>query len=344
VGSSVAYYLALAGVRVTLVDRDAQPSRATRASLGVLAHAHGRADPLSCFYRDSLALHATLADQLRQETGIDVGWRPVGGIDLAFDEQEAGSLREWIEFNLGRGAQAEWLDEAALREAEPDLSRRGVGGALFSEDARVDPVRLGQALVTGASARGALLCLNTTVTGLTPRSDGVECEFAGAGGESTETFDAAVVTAGSWSGELNPAIQVRPVRGQSVRLGGMRVGHVVRWDGRHALPDGDGVQVGATVEEVGFDLSTTEAAGEALTTWCGQVFEPTPVLREIRAGLRPKPRHGRAVIDAIDACLFVATGHYKSGVLMAPLTGQVVSRWILEGDPGRDMSPFTIKR
>lgn len=346
IGRSTAYYLTHAGAAVTLVDRDDDPSPTSRASLGVLTHAHGGDDALSRFYRASHALHEPLAERLHQETGIDVGWRPLGGLDLAFDDEEVRSLQGWIDFNLGRGATAQWLDEMSLREAEPDLSSAALGGALFPQDARVDPVLLGKALTTAARARGACLRTKTRVTAMSPRDGGVDCVLAEAGCERTETYDVAVVTTGSWSGELAPTVRVRPVRGQSGRFSGTRVRHVVRWGGQHALPVGGQILVGGTVEEVGFDLSTTAAAKRELTSWCAHVFAPPVSLTDLRAGLRPKPRQGRPVIEPLDGTgsLFVATGHYKNGVLMAPLTGQVVARWIVEGSPGRDMSPFTIDR
>jgi glycine oxidase len=311
-----------------------------------LTHAHGKTDALSVFYRDAHALHQPLADQLQRETGIDVGWRPLGGLDLAFDEQEAQSLREWIDFNLSRGAEAQWLDAAALRQAEPDMSHAILGGALFPQDARVDPVLLGEAMLTASIARGTTLHTETHVTALVPGEGGVDCVLVHPAGERRAHFDVAVVTAGSWSAALHPAIHVRPIRGQSGRFSGISVRHVVRWGGQHALPAVDGALVGGTVEKVDFDLDTTAAAEQELSAWCAHIFKPATDLQEIRAGLRPKPRRGRPVIAPVDetGSAFVATGHYKNGILMAPLTGQVLSRWIMEGSPDRDMSPFTIQR
>ena len=106
------------------------------------------------------------------------------------------------------------------------------------------------------------------------------------------------------------------------------------------------VVVGATVEEVDFDLGVTAAAAAeftgALETMLGRAGTPV----EQRAGLRPKPRKGRPIIGPLPGCeqLMVATGHYKSGVLMAPLTGQVVARWLTTGSPGRDMAYFGVHR
>ena len=346
VGCSTAYYLAHGGAAVTLVDRDADPSPTSRASLGVLAHSYGGDDAFSCFYRDSYCLHEPLAAQLHRETGIDVGWQRLGGLDLALDDDDAGRLQQLIAFNIDRGAEAHWLDAASLREAEPDLSPMALGGALFPQDGRVDPVRLAAALVMAATALGAILRRSTAVTSITVAEGGVDCVQADADGERVERYDAAVVTTGSWVGELAPSVHVRPVRGQSGRFAGGRTRHLVRWGGRHVLSAGADTFVGATVEENGFDLSTTESAANELTAWGCRIFAQPVSLIDLHAGLRPKPRRGRPVITPLDGAgpLFVATGHYKSGVLMGPLTGKVMSRWIIKGGPGRDMSPFTIER
>jgi glycine oxidase len=346
IGCSTAYYLAHEGVAVTLVDRDADPSPTSRASLGVLAHAYGGNDALSCFYRDSYALHEPLATQLLSETGIDVGLQLLGGLDLAFDEDDVSRLQQLIEFNLDRGAEAHWLDVASLRVAEPDVSPAALGGALFPQDARVDPARLVEALTLAAGARGAILRRSTRVTSTTLADGAVACELTDTSGVRVEHYDAAVITTGAWAQELAPHVSVRPVRGQSGRYSGVRTQHVVRWGGHHALPDGSDLLVGATVEEVGFDLSTTDRAATQLTAWGCRVFSRPLSLVDLQAGLRPKPRRGRAVIAPLHGGgpLFVATGHYKSGILMGPLTGQVMARWIIEGSPGRDMSPFTIAR
>lgn len=345
IGQSTAYYLAHAGAAVTLMDSDDGPSPTSRSSLGVLTHAYGADDAYSSFYRDCHALHEPLSALLLQETGIDVGWRPLGGIDLAFDEGEAGTLRDWVDLNLSRGAEAEWLDESTLREAEPGLTTAALGGARFVQDGRVDPVRLGTALRVAAQKRGTVVRTSTTVTEIRPLDGGVDCHLAMASGECTESYDVAVVTTGAWTGELAPSVRVRPIRGQSGFFSGVHVRHVLRWGGLHALPDGDDTLVGGTVDEVGFDLTTTDAARQELMAWSGRLFDPAPSLRQLRAGLRPKPRRGRPVITPLETgTLFVATGHYKSGILMGPHTGQVVARWIMEGSPGRDMSPFTIAR
>ena len=350
VGRSVAYYLARAGVSVVVADRDPRPSAATRASLGVLTRPTGGQDPLSSFYRDSHTLHQRLSEQLREEAGLDAGWRPLGGLDLAFDDVEAEGLRSLLEENRARGVRAEWLDGRQLREAEPALSEAAAGGAYYPGDQRVDPPTLASVLQEAAEGRGARFAFGVAVGGLRQGPGGVECDLHDANGSRRTTFDAAVIAAGSWSADLAASaagkLRVRPVRGQSGLFAGDPVHHVVRCSGGHVLPAPGGLLVGGTLEETGFDASTTPAAGRQLSALCGRVLARPPVLRRQHAGLRPKARQGRPLIGPVPGAegLWAATGHYRTGVLMGPLTGRVLARWITTGDPGREMSPFRVDR
>ena len=350
VGRSVAYYLARSGVSVVVADRDASPSATTRASLGVLTRPTGGQDPLSSFYRDSHSLHERLSEQLREETGRDAGWRPLGGLDLALDDGEAEGLRSLLDENRSRGVRAEWLDQRQLREAEPALSEAAAGGAFYPGDQRVDPPTLASVLQRAAEGRGARFTFGVAVAGMRPTPGGVECGLHEGAGSRRATFDAAVIAAGSWSGGFDgPAegrLQVRPVRGQSCLFAGDPVHHVVRCSGGHVLPAPGGLLVGGTLEETGFDASTTPAARRELSALCGRILSRPPVLREHHAGLRPKPRQGRPLIGPVPGAegLWAATGHYRNGVLMGPLTGRVLARWITTGDPGRDMSRFWVDR
>jgi len=176
--------------------------------------------------------------------------------------------------------------------------------------------------------------------------------------------DRVVLAAGAWSERLMMGAgpdeaAVRPIRGQQARFRGAAVPrHILRHGGFHAVPlappdgstaepPGSGtVLVGATVEEVGFEAEVTAAAGADFAAALASMLGPGQVLVEQRAGLRPKPRKGRPVIGPLPGCeqVIAATGHYKSGVLMAPLTGQVVARWALTGSPDRDMTCFAVHR
>ena len=350
VGSCAAFFLACRQARVQLIDRDPDPSATTRASLGVLTHFREGDDPYSTFYRDAHALHRELAPQLREETGIDVGWRALGGIDLAFGEAEAEEVMAGLRDRGGR-CRWEWLEHDKVLRLEPMVSSRVSGGVFFPDDHRVDPQALGLALRTAARQRGAGILLGSQLLRIEADDNGVNARIREGNRSREERFDCAVLAAGSWTGELIAEAaggpRIRPVRGQHCRYrGGTEIGHVLRWDSHHLVPSGDAIVVGATVEDAGFDTRTTEAAVSGFTAVFRRVLDLEPVLLSQRAGLRPKPRKGRPVIGPVDpsARLFVASGHYRNGVLLGPLTGEVLADWIVGGRPPRDMSLFGVCR
>jgi glycine oxidase len=112
------------------------------------------------------------------------------------------------------------------------------------------------------------------------------------------------------------------------------------------IPEAQSTLVGATTEDVGFENETTAEAARYLSAVRARVLAGAAGLIGQGAGLRAKPKAGRPMIGPLEGHprVFVATGHYKNGVLMGPLTGQIVTRWMLEGDPARDMQPFFPER
>ena len=129
VGRSVAYYASREGAEVYLVDADTDPSPTTRASRGVLTHFNGRDDAYGQLYRDGHLLHEHLAAQLMEEAGVDVGWRALGGIDVALPETEMLALAEICQFNKARGCAAQLVDGGSkVRELEPLLREEVYGG------------------------------------------------------------------------------------------------------------------------------------------------------------------------------------------------------------------------
>ena len=351
VGSSTAYFLSARGIQVHLIDAHENPSDTSRASLGVLTHFNGGDDPYSTLYRDGHALHAKLAAQLRGETGIDVGWRPLGGLDVVFDEEDRGDAEAKLAHNRERGCRCEWLDAAQLRQAEPNISERATAGVLYPDDHRVDPSELGRALREAAQIRHASVSFGTELVGLELAADGVRTELRCDGSARLVTFDVAVIASGSWSSRVTGHIgvdpHIKPIRGQHCRYrGGSDIRHVLRCGSYHMVPTRDALIVGATVEEVEFDLATTQQAATEFSTVYRQLLGTEPLLESQWAGLRPKPRKGRPVIAPLDARgrAFIASGHYKNGVLLGPITGRTAADWVVDGDPGRDMSPFALVR
>ena len=343
IGRSTAYFLARQGAKVVLIDEGiAAGSPTSRASLGVLTHCNGGDNPYAQLFRDGHALHARLARELAENLGVDVGWRPLGGIELFADPAQ---LEEVWSFNRARACRVERLDERALRDVEPGLDG-GREGLYFADDHRVAPLRLGAAFWAAAERQGASAAWGERVWRIAQVGETVEVATT----RGTHRADFVVLAAGAWTGDLaaqlGAQVALRPVRGQQVRFAGTPLRHLVRMNGRHFIPDSGETIVGSTVEEVGFRLATTRAAAAEFAAAVRFALGRSLPLSRQQAGLRPKPRGGRPLIGPLTDTprVFVASGHYKNGVLLGPITGQIVARWIAEGTPGRDMRCFAPER
>lgn len=346
IGRSIAYALCRAGAHPILLEANSGPSDASRASLGVLTHFSGGASVYGLFIRDSHAAHAPLAAELADETGIDVGWRPLGGIDLVDDDEDEELAEAQFMQGTARGVPMERLDGAQLRRIEPAVADRVRWGLYYPEDQRVAPLLLGKALLEAALARGAQIRYGERLLRIQDPAGGVVVETS----RGSYAADYAVLATGAWTAALAESIgarvPVRPVRGQHGCFAGPRLRHVLRHGGHQIISAARGTLVGATTEEVGFVNETTKAAEHALGAVHDRLLKGPRILHSQGAGLRAKPKAGRPMIGPLGGHprVFIATGHYKNGVLMGPLTGQIVTRWILEGDPGRDMQPFVPER
>ena len=343
IGCSAAYFLGRRGCQVVVLDECGVDGSATsRASLGVLSHPNGGDNPYAQLYRDGHALQQDLAAELTEETGLDAGWRPLGGVEVCADEQ---AREEIYRFNRSRGCAVELLGERAMKSREPALVG-GDWGLFFPDDHRVDPSKLAAALWVGAQKCGAAAYSGERVLRLAQGAGGVEVTTQ----REVYRGDFAVLAAGAWTGRvaamLGAEVAVRPVRGQHVRFAGSPLRHLVRDRDRYMVPDGEATVAGSTVEEVGYAIDTTTEAAADFRSWVARLLGRDLPIVEQRAGLRPKPRGGRPLIGPLAASprFFVATGHYKNGVLLGPISCKIIARWIVDGMPDRDMSGFQPER
>ena len=357
IGTAVAWACARRGHSVTVLDPD-DGRGAWRAAAGMLAPV----TELTWTESGQLALHVAAARrypaflaELAEDTGAATGYRESGTISVAWDGADLAALRDLHGLMRRLGAASELLSGADLRAAEPALVPGLPGGLLAADDHQVDPRLLHAALVAGGSvhrvARRAAAARVVSAGG--DRADGVELADG-----SRMSAGTVVVAAGSWSARavdgIVPALPVRPVKGQTLRLRlrGAGVRRVVRGTVAgspvYVVPRADGQAiVGATVEEAGFD-STARAGGVYELLRDAQTLLPElgeAVLDEVCVGLRPgspdnAPLVGRTEIDG----LVVATGHYRNGVLLAPLTADAVAD-VVEGKPiGAALAPCDPKR
>jgi glycine oxidase len=331
IGCAIAHATARRGLTVQVFEARTIGAGATRASAGILApHIEaGHGGALFDLATQSLSLYDGFVRDVAGDSGIDVPYRRCGTLEVALDDETAARFRQRANAS---GGTLSWLDAAAAQQEMPAIVP--VPGALLAPaHGYVDAPALTEALAWGAMRHGA-----TIETG--QRVEAVDLE----GGRprirtsngTTWSAGALVIAAGSWSTEatfasLVPREAVRPVRGQLLRLRSDTALRRIVWGPDcYIVPRENGlVLVGATAEEVGFDERTT-AAGvhDLLDAAC----ELVPGLWrasfvDARAGLRPATVSGLPIVErsATAPDVVYATGHFRNGVLLAPLTAQIVS-------------------
>ena len=340
VGCAVAEELARRGASVEIIDERPVGMGATQASAGVLApHIEAREDgPLLALSVRSLDLYENFIESAIAESGIAIGYRRTGTLDVAIDDTEWRSLRAAADLLTALSVSAVLLDAAAVRAEEPHLGESALGGLLIEQHGFVCAGDLTRALVVAARRHGAQLIEQSRVRRIADEGQEIVVETD----RGTLTADAVVLAAGSWSGDVvvndaSTPLPVRPVRGQLLYLGwtGTQLRRVT-WSRRcYIVPWDDGtVLVGATVEEAGFDERATVAGVRDLLDAACEIVPHAwaCAFRGVRVGLRPATPDDLPIIGASSRMpnLMYATGHYRNGVLLAPITAKLVADAMLD--------------
>lgn len=343
IGCAVAFELARRGVRVTVIEAREPGLGATQASAGVLAPFIEALEdtPLQRLCVESLGLYPTFIERIRDASGVKVEYRRTGSLEVALDESEAEQLQATAKALEAKGIRAELLGAADAISHEPTLAPATVAALFVPDHGYVAAPALTQALAMGAKAYGAVFQTRTKVERVA--RDG------NAGGLRVDTSngaiaaDAVVCATGSWAGEGGPGavadMPIRPVRGQMLYLhwrAEMPPPSRVIWGSRcYLVPWTDGtLLVGATMEEVGFVEQTTVAGVRTLLDAALELLPETQSAEFIQArvGLRPATSDSLPVIGEWDELknYYFAAGHYRNGILLAPLTAQMIADAILE--------------
>jgi glycine oxidase len=357
IGLAVADALARRGAEVVVLDRRAPGRGASQASAGILAPytEADAASPLLALGTRSLQLFDDFIAGAAARSGRRIEYARSGTLEVALDAHDAQQLqaaRAWLD---AAGVASDWLDAPALRAAAPAVTPAALGALKIHAHGFVGVTSLVAALAQSARRAGAIIVTPAEAIRITPTRDQVEVRA----GEERYHAESVVIAAGSWSRRVRvdgvAELPVRPVRGQLLHLNwtaGAPPASVV-WGPRcYTVPWSDGsLLVGATMEEVGFDESTTADGIRALTE---AVVELLPGARaaafiEARAGLRPATPDGLPAIGPLRAAprVVMATGHFRNGILLAPLTAEVVADYVIDGksdpvfeitSPGRFLS------
>jgi glycine oxidase len=352
-GCAVALRLAQRGIGVTVIERGIPGAEASSAAAGILGpqmEAEGPGPLLELGLR-SRALYPALAAELRDLTGIDVGYDRSGVLMVAFDEGGEAALSARRAWQLARGLRVDSLSGDAVRAREPALGPAVRAALTFTDDAQVVARELVRAFSQAAAVAGVRF-----LTGRYVRRVVVE-EGAAVGVELDGEKLAAgtvVVAAGSWSGLVEgagvPAAVVRPARGQLVAIETRPplFRHVVAAPGGYLVPRRDGTVIaGSTVEMVGFRKEVTVGGLAAILGLARTIF---PALAEAPvvatwSNFRPFTEDHLPVLGATAVRgLVLATGHFRNGILLAPITAQAIAELVATGKAPFDLSPFAVER
>ncbi len=287
----------------------------------------------------SLDLYDNVIARLTDDTGRPVEYARTGTLEVALEAAEAEPLLAAKRRLDAAGVAAEWMDASTLRAFEPAVAAAAVGGLFTRSHGYVAVDTFMRALVHRAMFAGATFQSPVEAASVEQRSDFVEVDT----GDRVHRADAVVIATGSWSRRVRvkhvSALPVRPIRGQLLvlRWNGDGPPHRIVWGtGCYAVPWADGtLLVGATMEEAGFEERTTVRGVQALTSAVGAMLPLAngAHVDTIRVGLRPMLPDGLPAIGPIARAprVTVATGHFRNGALLAPLTAQLVSRYVLDG-------------
>jgi len=332
IGLSLALALRRKGACVLVVERGEVGQEASHAAAGMLVDSlHETPAALQPLATASARMYPEFVHELQDESGINVDLRDHGAIVLHAHDDFDGS---------------EHLAPPRIAELEPDLALQDYP-AVFLKERSVDPRALVAASAKAAKHRGVDISSGSTVTSLLIRDGRV----AGVTTEKTQYAALKVVNcAGAWSGQWGPVrLPTRPVKGQMLSLAAPDVlQHVVRSPEVYLVPRSDGrLLIGATVEEAGFDKRTVPAAIQHLYA---AALALVPSLKRARvledwAGLRPGTPDALPILGATDTPgYFVATGHFRDGILLAPVTAHVMAQVLTDTQPDHDIAAFSPAR
>jgi glycine oxidase len=290
-----------------------------------------------------------LVEKLQAECAFDIELQLDGILKVAFTDDQLSTLRKRQKWLSSLGLDVQLLDAAQCREAAPKLTGRVTGGIFSPTEGSVSNQLLALALERAAIARGANIRQRTPVTGFRAKPDHITAVRTP---NEDIPCDSVVIAAGARSGQianilpkrshlspLTSHLPLRPIRGQMIALGGMStpIHHVVWGPDGYLVPRANGlVFAGATVEDVGFRRRTTKAGLASIRRMANTLLPQLTAAKHLFewAGLRPGTPDNLPIIGPLPGWpnVIAATGHYRNGILLGPITGRLVARGITDND------------
>lgn len=353
-GCATAYYLAKAGVKATIIEREGIGSQASGFNAGGLNPLQGAGipGPLAALASESFKMHQDLAERLPQESGIPIHFKTLTMIDVAFDGAELHDMAETLAiFEAADGFSAHWMETSDLLDLEPRLNPAAIKGLYTHGNASLTGYDYTMALCKAAEGMGAsviakaamgLKTSGSRVTGVILEEGEIDCE-------------SVVIATGPWSGGaeewLGLKIPVQPLKGEIVRV--EPVGAPLEQDfsgaGSSLYMRADGlIWVGATEADEGFDNEPTEAAKKKLLDGAFKIMPSLANARIVKhtACLRPVTSDWLPIVGATPGWdnAYLATGAGKKGILISPGMGKATSDLITQGKTDLSVGSFGLER
>jgi len=355
IGCLTACFLKQRGADVVVLERGTTGQEASWAGAGILCPIHPwlYPDSFTHLMDASLAMYPDFRAQLEADTGISIEWRKSGLLVPFFDDDKRNHWQPALDWSKRFNWNIEQLDTAQTCQLESTLSPQVTKSLLWTDVAQLRNPRLLQAVRVWMQKLGVELHEHAEVTSLSSTQGvvtGVQC----ADGKKVSA-DQVLLASGSWSGELAEqlgfALPIKPVKGQIVLLKGAAglMKSIVKHDDAYFVPRADGrILVGASMEFVGFERGNTERVTNQLMASMQKI---APGLKDLEVehqwmGFRPGSPDGLPYLGDVPNMkgLWVASGHYRNGVALAPITAEIMSRKMLGEDVALNMSDFSVDR
>jgi glycine oxidase len=356
IGLSIARELQKKGAeRITIVDRGPIGREASWAAAGMLAP-NIETDSDEDFHKfgiESLDLYPKFAAELLDETGIDIELDRSGTLCVAFSEDESIELHKTHARQQARHVSVELLSGEELRRLEPSISEDVRAALFYPNDWQVENRKLVAALREFAQRSGIRIVEDVEVSGLIAEKQNVVGARTSVGDFRSGT---TIIATGAWTslikiGETTMPVSIRPIRGQMLSFLSRErlLRRVIYSHHGYLVPRSDGrILVGATVEDVGFDKTTSAEGIDSLRLAAVEILPQlaNADIGETWAGLRPFADDGLPVLGEIPGWdnAVVATAHYRNGILLAPKTAEIVASRIIDGIESEFLKVFSVDR